>query len=145
MTLDELKRMVSELWPSYHANVYPMWSSKLCHYDVSEIRAALRQQRAADPDGTKPIWALIYTRLSAEVCRAAAAKTIETNRQAEADKARLASDIEAAWSNASQAERDAALQEYNAPLPVQYRLKASEGFGVHEAHVKRRLYERERS
>lgn len=63
-TLDELKRMVSDLWPSYRASVYPMWRTKLCQYEVGELRTALTQQRAVDPDGTKPVWKSIYAGLS---------------------------------------------------------------------------------
>ena len=62
-TLDELKEMVSSFWPSYRVSVYPMWRTKLCQYDVAEIRAALTQQRATDPDGMKPVWKSIYATL----------------------------------------------------------------------------------
>lgn len=140
-TLDELKRMVNDLWPRYRANVYPMWNTVLCRYDLSQVRTALTHQRATDPDGTKPIWALIYARLTAEASRATALKAIETNRQAAAEKAKLVGEIEAAWFKASQAERDAALQEYNANLPARYQIEAP--CGMHASHVKRRLYERQ--
>lgn len=63
-SFQEFELVVRNVWPSYRANVQPIWDRKLRSYAFDRLIDVLNEHRANNPDEVKPIWKMIYHDLS---------------------------------------------------------------------------------